>query len=60
VARFIENSPARVVLLVIGQWQCRLVRDRQPYKVVDARITVDDYDKWLRLYRKLIVDRSRH
>jgi iron(III) transport system substrate-binding protein len=38
----------------------RLVRDRQPYKVVDARRTVDDYDKWLRLYRKLIVDRSRH
>jgi hypothetical protein len=29
VARFIENSPARLILLVIGQWQCRLVRDRQ-------------------------------
>lgn len=38
----------------------RLVAEGQPYRVVDARKTIDDYDKWLKLYKRLIVDRSRH
>jgi iron(III) transport system substrate-binding protein len=38
----------------------RLVREGQPIKVVDSRRIIDDYDKWLRLYKRLIVDRSQH
>jgi iron(III) transport system substrate-binding protein len=38
----------------------RLVREGAPYRVVDARRSVDENDKWLALYRKLIVDRSAH
>ncbi|MGE5616342.1 MAG: ABC transporter substrate-binding protein [Bacillota bacterium] len=38
----------------------RLVEGRQPYRVVDARMSSDEYDKWQRLYKKLIVDRSQH
>jgi len=38
----------------------RLVNERQPIRIVDARRAIDDYDRWLRLYRKLIVDRSTH
>jgi ABC-type Fe3+ transport system substrate-binding protein len=38
----------------------RLVREGKPLKVVDARRIIDDYDKWLRLYKRLIVDRSQH
>jgi len=29
-------------------------------KVVDSRKAIDDYDKWLRLYKRLVVDRSQH
>jgi len=38
----------------------RLVREGQPVKIVDSRRIIDDYDKWLRLYKRLIVDRSQH
>jgi iron(III) transport system substrate-binding protein len=38
----------------------RLLRDRQPVKVVDAREAIDDYEKWHALYKRLIVDRSQH
>jgi iron(III) transport system substrate-binding protein len=38
----------------------RLVREGQAFRIVDARRSVDDYDKWARLYKKLIVDRSTH
>ena len=34
--------------------------DRHPFVVVSAQRSVDDYDKWLRLYKRLIVDRSQH
>ena len=38
----------------------RLVREGQAFRIVNAQRGVDDYDKWLRLYKKLIVDRSTH
>ena len=38
----------------------RLVARGQSFTIVDAQRGVDDYDKWLKLYRKLIVDRSTH
>jgi iron(III) transport system substrate-binding protein len=38
----------------------RLVREGAAFRVVDAQRGADDYDKWLRLYKKLIVDRSQH
>jgi iron(III) transport system substrate-binding protein len=38
----------------------RLVRERQPIKVVNAHQAIDDYEKWHRLYKSLIVDRSQH
>jgi iron(III) transport system substrate-binding protein len=38
----------------------RLVRDGKAIRIVDAQRGVEDYDRWLRLYRKLIVDRSQH
>ena len=38
----------------------RLVQQGAAYRVVDARKAMDEHDKWLDLYRKLIVDRSKH
>jgi iron(III) transport system substrate-binding protein len=38
----------------------RLVRERQPVKVVNVQKTIDDYERWQRLYKRLIVDRSQH
>ena len=38
----------------------RLVRERQALKVVNALEAIDDYDKWLDLYKRIIVDRSQH
>ncbi|HSN20000.1 MAG TPA: extracellular solute-binding protein [Usitatibacter sp.] len=38
----------------------RLVQQGQAYRVVDAQKTMDEHDKWLALYKRLIVDRSRH
>ncbi len=38
----------------------RLVRERQAVKVVNAQETIDDYEKWLDLYQRIIVDRSQH
>jgi iron(III) transport system substrate-binding protein len=32
----------------------------EAYTIVNAQLGVDDYDKWLRSYKKLIVDRSTH
>jgi iron(III) transport system substrate-binding protein len=38
----------------------RLLREGQAVKVVNAQEAIDDYDKWHRLYKRLIVDRSQH
>lgn len=38
----------------------RLQREGAQFRVVDARKTIDEHDKWLRLYKKLVVDRSQH
>jgi len=38
----------------------RLVRERQAVQIVNARETIDDYEKWLDLYKRIIVDRSQH
>ncbi|HET9651998.1 MAG TPA: extracellular solute-binding protein [Usitatibacter sp.] len=38
----------------------RLVEQGAPIRVVNSRQAIDDYDKWLKRYRKLIVDRSQH
>ena len=38
----------------------RLVREGRPVKVVSAHQAIDDYEKWHRLYKNLIVDRSQH
>jgi iron(III) transport system substrate-binding protein len=38
----------------------RMVQERKPLKIVDAREAVDDYDKWQALYKRLIVDRSQN
>lgn len=38
----------------------RLVREGATFRIVDAQRGADDYDRWLRLYKKLIVDRSQH
>lgn len=38
----------------------RLKERGQSFRIVDARKTIDEHDKWLRLYKRLIVDRSRH
>ena len=38
----------------------RLVRGGQSFRVVNSQRGVEDYDRWLRLYKKLIVDRSTH
>jgi len=36
------------------------VREHQTLKVVNAQEAIDDYDKWLDLYKRIIVDRSQH
>jgi iron(III) transport system substrate-binding protein len=38
----------------------RLVRERQAVKIVNAQEAIDDYEKWLDLYKRIIVDRSQH
>ncbi|HET9578590.1 MAG TPA: extracellular solute-binding protein [Usitatibacter sp.] len=38
----------------------RLVQQGAPVRVVNSRRAIDDYGKWLKLYRKLIVERSQH
>jgi len=38
----------------------RLVNEGRPIRVVTSPKTPDDYDKWLRLYKRLIVDKSQH
>ena len=38
----------------------RMLREGIAVKVVDSRKAIDDYDKWLRLYKRLVVDRSQH
>ncbi len=38
----------------------RLVTEGRPIKVVNSREAIDDYEKWHRLYKALIVDRSQH
>ena len=38
----------------------RMVQEGQPVRIVSAQKMIDEYDKWLRLYKKLIVDRSQH
>src|SRR6266513_1411785 len=38
----------------------RLVRERQAVKIVNAQETIDDYEKWVDLYKRIIVDRSQH
>jgi iron(III) transport system substrate-binding protein len=38
----------------------RLVEAGQPYRVVNSLRAENDYDRWLRLYKRLIVDRSQH
>ena len=37
-----------------------LVERGQSFTIVNAQRGVDDYDKWLKLYKRLIVDRSTH
>jgi len=38
----------------------RLGTEGRPIKVVNSREAIDDYEKWHRLYKALIVDRSQH
>lgn len=38
----------------------RLVQQGHAYRVVDAQKAIDEHDKWTALYKKLIVDRSKH
>ncbi len=38
----------------------RLVRERQAVRIVNAQEAIDDYEKWLDLYKRIIVDRSEH
>lgn len=38
----------------------RLLAEGAPIRVVDSRRAIDDYDRWLKLYKRLIVDRSQH
>jgi len=38
----------------------RIVRAGEPFRIVSSQQPVEDYDKWLRLYKRLIVDRSQH
>ena len=38
----------------------RLVRERQSIKIVNVQKTIDDYEKWHGLYKRLVVDRSQN
>jgi iron(III) transport system substrate-binding protein len=38
----------------------RLLQHGASYRVVDAQKAIDEHDKWVDLYKKLIVDRSKH
>lgn len=38
----------------------RLVNEGRPLRIVNTQRAPDDYDKWLRLYKRLIVDKSQH
>lgn len=38
----------------------RLKEQGQSFRIVDAQKSIDEHDRWLRLYKRLIVDRSRH
>jgi iron(III) transport system substrate-binding protein len=38
----------------------RIIEKGGAYRVVDAAKSMDEHDKWLKLYKKLIVDRSQH
>ncbi|HET9471384.1 MAG TPA: extracellular solute-binding protein [Usitatibacter sp.] len=38
----------------------RLIQRGEAYRVVDARASMDEHDKWVKLYKRLIVDRSQH
>jgi iron(III) transport system substrate-binding protein len=38
----------------------RLVQEGAAYRIVNAQEAIDDYDKWLDLYKRIIVDRSQH
>jgi iron(III) transport system substrate-binding protein len=37
----------------------RLVAEGKPVKVVDSQRAIDDYDKWQRLYKSLVLDRAK-
>jgi chemotaxis protein methyltransferase CheR len=49
---------AIIAELTIGETY--FFREGAQFRVVDARKTIDEHDKWLRLYKKLVVDRSQH
>jgi iron(III) transport system substrate-binding protein len=38
----------------------RLAREGQAIRIVNAQEAVDDYERWRRLYQRLIIDRSQH
>ena len=38
----------------------RLIQRGEAYRVVDAQRSMDEHDKWAKLYKRLIVDRSQH
>jgi ABC-type Fe3+ transport system substrate-binding protein len=38
----------------------RLVEEKRPVKIIDAREAIDDYDRWQSLYKRIIVDRSQN
>jgi ABC-type Fe3+ transport system substrate-binding protein len=38
----------------------RIVEERRPVKIIDAREAIDDYDRWQALYKRIIVDRSQN
>jgi len=38
----------------------RFVRERQAVRIVNAQEAIDDYEKWLDLYKRIVVDRSQH
>ena len=38
----------------------RLVQERQPYRIVNPQVAVDDHEKWRDLYKRTIVERSQH
>ena len=38
----------------------RLVQHGDAYRVVDAQKSMEDHDKWVKLYKRLIVERSQH